>query len=143
MTDAEFKDCLKRRKITEFDRAPELAPKELMEAASDLRSSELSFKKKDYKWAIIQSYYSMFHAARALIYVRGYRERSHHCLIIALRSLFVSEGVLGVTLLESFQLAKKLRENADYYGEFSKEAAGQLIEDARGFVEVATSISEP
>lgn len=133
----EFKDCLKQRKIMEFERAPDLAPKELDEAASDLRSSEASFTDQNFKWAIIQAYYSMFHAARALIYVRGYRERSHHCLFIALRSLYVAEGLLGISLLESFQLAKKLREGADYYGEFSEAAASQLIEDAKEFFKIA------
>ena len=133
----EFKDCLKQRKITKFERAPELAPRELTEAAADLGASETSYAEQNYKWAIIQSYYSMFHAARALIYARGYRERSHHCLLIALRSLFVTEGLLDATLLESLQLAKKLRENADYYGEFSKDAASQLIEDAKIFLKIA------
>lgn len=133
----EFRECLKRRKITKFERAPEFAPRELAEASSDLRSSETSFKEQNYKWAIIQSYYSMFHAARALILVRGYRERSHHCLIISLRSLYVAEGLLDANLLESLQLAKRLRENADYYGEFSKDAAAQLIEDAKKFLEIA------
>lgn len=137
----EFKDCLKRRKIMEFERAPELATKELAEAISDLRSAEASFTDHDFKWAIIQSYYSMFHAARTLIYVRGYRERSHYCLIIALRSLYVAEGLLDVTLIESLQLAKTLRENADYYGEFSQDAADQLIEDARQFLKIAKKMT--
>lgn len=137
----EFKDCLKRRKIMEFERAPELATKELAEAISDLRSAEASFTDHDFKWTIIQSYYSMFHAARTLIYVQGYRERSHYCLIIALRSLYVAEGLLDVTLIESLQLAKTLRENADYYGEFSQDAADQLIEDARQFLKIAKKMT--
>ncbi|MHB8858652.1 MAG: hypothetical protein ACYC6Z_04095 [Thermoleophilia bacterium] len=33
--------------------------------------------------------------------------------------------------------AKKLRENADYYGEFSQDAARQLIEDAKQFLRIA------
>jgi len=133
----EFKDCLKRRKIMEFDRAPELVPKELAEAVSDLNSAKTSFKDGNFKWAIIQSYYSMFHSARALIYSRGYRERSHHCLIIALRSLFVAQGLLDAELLESLQIAKRLRETADYYGEFSRDASEQLIKDAGQFLKIA------
>lgn len=133
----EFEDCLKKRKITRFDRASELAPKELAEADSDLSSAKESFAGGNFKWAIIQSYYSMFHGARALIYSQGYRERSHHCLMIALRALFVSESAIDFALLESFQLAKKLRENADYYGEFSKAAASQLLEDAELFLKIA------
>lgn len=137
----DFKDCLKRRKITKFERAPELAPRELTEAISDLDSAKASFADDNFKWAIIQSYYSMFHAARSLIYARGYRERSHHCLIIALRSLYAAESILDVALIESLQLAKTLRENADYYGEFSQDASGQLLEDAGQFLKVAKKIA--
>lgn len=137
----EFKDCLKRHKIIRFERASELAANELAEATADLRSAKSSFSDQNFKWAIIQSYYSMFHAARKLIYVLGYRERSHYCLIVALRSLYVEEGLLDVMLLESFQLAKTLRENADYYGEFSKDAAAQLIEDAGQFLNVAKKMT--
>lgn len=137
----DFKDCLKRRKITKFERAPELAPRELTEATSDLDSAKASFADDNFKWAIIQSYYSMFHAARSLIYACGYRERSHHCLIIALRSLYAADGILDVALIESLQLAKTLRENADYYGEFSQDASGQLLEDAGQFLKVARKIA--
>lgn len=119
----EFDECLKKRKITEFERAKGLVSKELASAASDLKSAKDSFDEEDYKWATIQAYYSMFHSARALIYSKGYRERSHYCLNIAIRALFVEEGRLSVTLVEALQLGKTLRENADYYSEFSKEAA--------------------
>lgn len=133
----EFDECLKKRKITEFERAKGLVLKELGLADSDLKFANVSFKEENYKWATIQAYYSMFHSARALIYSKGYRERSHYCLNIAIRTLFVSEGKLSVTLVEALQLGKTLRENADYYGEFSKEAAEQMLENAEEFLVTA------
>jgi uncharacterized protein (UPF0332 family) len=36
----------------------------------------------------------MFHAARALVYSRGYGEKSHYCLSVALRALVIEEGRL-------------------------------------------------
>lgn len=133
----EFDDCLKRRKITEFERAVGLVSKELGLADSDLNYANVSFEEKNYKWATIQAYYCMFHAGRALIYSKGYRERSHYCLNIALRTLFVNEGKFSVTLVEALQLGKTLRKNADYYGEFSEDAASQMIENAKEFSETA------
>lgn len=137
----DFNDCLKKRKITEFDRAPSLVGKELRQAEDDLHSAEESFKKSDYKWTIIQAYYSMFHSARALIYSKGYRERSHYCLIITIRALFVQKGLLSYTLVEALQLGKTLRENADYYGEFTKESAEQMIDDAKEFLKIAWKLT--
>lgn len=138
----EFDECLKKRKITEFERATGLVSKELGSAASDLKFANDSFKDKNYKWTTIQAYYSMFHSARALIYSKGYRERSHYCLNIAIRELFVADGKLSVTLVEALQLGKSLRENADYYSEFSKEAANQMVENAQQFLDCAKNLVE-
>jgi len=60
---------------------------------------------------------------------------------VAIRALYVDEGLLSYRLIESFQLAKTLRENADYYGDFSKEAAAQVLEDAQGFLETARKLT--
>jgi len=138
----EFDDCLKRRKITEFERAKGLASKELNEAERDLESAKASFKNKSYKWATIQAYYSMFHSARALIYSKGYRERSHYCLIVGIRHLFASKGLIDTRLVEALQLGKTLRENADYYGEFSEDATKQMIENAAEFLKVSKDLTE-
>lgn len=127
----EFKECLAKGKIKKFSPAKKLAAKELKSSGDDLDTAHKSFENGNSKWATIQGYYSMFHAARALIYSKGYRERSHYCLIVALRALFVSEGLLSLSLLEAIQNARILRENADYENEFSKESARDLLDKAR------------
>ncbi len=137
----EFDDCLAKKKITKFPRAKGLVPKELSQAESDYSYAKDSFERDIFKWSTIQAYYSMFHSARALLYTKGYRERSHYCLIAAMRTLYVDEGLLSFRLIESFQLAKTLRENADYYGDFSKEAAAQVLEDALSFLETAKKLT--
>lgn len=137
----EFQNCIKRKKIIKFEKAKEFVRNELDLAESDLNYAKDSLKEENYKWATIQTYYSMFHSARALIYSKGYRERSHYCLIIAIRALFVEKGLLDHSLVEALQLGKTLRENADYYGEFSKEAATQMIEDTEEFLEVAKNLT--
>lgn len=136
----EFQDCLARKKITAFPRAKGLVSKEIKQAESDYSFAKDSFERGIYKWSIIQSYYSMFHSARALLYKQGYRERSHYCLIVAMRDLYVDKGFLSHRLVESFQLGKTLRENADYYGEFSKDAASQMLEDTNEFLETAKKL---
>ena len=82
----------------------------------------------------------MFHSARALLYSNNLRERSHFCLIEAIRVLYVNKGLLGHWLIEALQKAKRLREDADYYGEFSKENAQDLLDKAKEFLEKAQAI---
>lgn len=136
----EFEDCLKRGKIKEFSQGRSLSGKELKTAENDLRESQESYKDEKYKWATIQAYYSMFHSARALLYNRNYKEKSHYCLIIALRVLYVETRHLSVSFIEVLQRAKELRENADYYDEWSKISAQELVTKAAEFLEEAKKI---
>lgn len=102
-------------------------------ARSDLGDAKFGFGHAKYKWSTIQAYYAMYHAARALIYSMGYRERNHYCLLAALQALFVDRGTLDTDLAESFRLAMMLRQNADYRSDFSEEGARSVIDRAEQF----------
>jgi len=136
----EFKKCLESKKIVAFPTGKKLAAKELSVAKSDLSDAKAGFDTGRYKWSTIQAYYAMFHAARALIYSQGYREKSHYCLAIALRSLFVDEGAMDAKLVRDFLNAMNLREAADYEAEFSQSGAKAVIASAEKFIEKATAI---
>lgn len=82
----------------------------------------------------------MYHAARTLIYSTGYRERSHYSLFVALQALFVDRGALDADLVDSFRLAMRLRENADYRTEFSEDGALSVIHRAEQLLERAEEI---
>jgi uncharacterized protein (UPF0332 family) len=138
----EFEECKAKKRITEFPRAANLVAKELSQAAADLSTAQESVKSDNYKWATIQAYYSMFHSARALLYSKGYRERSHYCLMVAIRALYVDTGLLSYKAVEGFQLAKTLRENADYYGDFSKDSCLQILNDAKTFLGAAKKLTK-
>ncbi len=138
----EFKKCLERGKIKKFSPGKKLAKKELKLAQEDLKISLKSLSEGSYKWSIIQSYYSMFHSARALLYSKNYREKSHFCLIEAIRTLFVETGKINVYLVEAILEAKNLREAADYYGDFSELNCKKLIKKAEEFLKTAREIIE-
>jgi len=135
-----FEDCLKSEKIKKFSRGKSLAPKEIRLAEEDLRTARKSFKEENYRWCIIQIYYSMFHSARALLYFKNYREHSHYCLIQAIKELYVKAGKLEAFFLEALSEAKNLREAADYYGEYSDVNAEKLLNKAEKFIERAKEI---
>ena len=138
--DQDFNQCLENKKITAFPRGKELVNKELSMARSDLSDAKAGFDNQRYKWSTIQAYYAMFHAARALIYSRGYREKSHYCLAIAVRALFVDEGLLKAQSVRDFLNAMNLREAADYEAEFSQSGAKAVIASAERFIEKAMVI---
>lgn len=138
----DFKQCLENKKIIPFECGKNLVKKELSIGESDLLDAKAGFQEKRYKWATIQAYYAMFHAARALIYSQGYREKSHYCLSVALRALFVDEGKLEAQAARDFLNAMNLREAADYEAEFSETGAKAVIVSAEKFVEKAKNLIE-
>lgn len=135
-----FENCLKKGKIKKFSRGKSLSEKELRLAKEDLDSAEKSFDDKNYRWCIIQVYYSMFHSARSLLYFKNYREHSHYCLNHAIRELYVKEGKLDVFFIEALAEAKNLREAADYCGDYSGINAKKLLDKASKFIEKAEDI---
>ena len=135
-----FEDCLKTGKIKKFSRGKILSPKEIRLAEEDLKIAKKSFKDKNYRWCIIQIYYSMFHSARALLYFENFREHSHYCLNKAIRELYVKQGRIDVFFLEALLEAKNLREAADYYGDYNDVNTKKLLKRAERFIEKAKEI---
>ena len=133
--DYNFERCLEKKKLVKADIDKGLIEKEIVAAESDLKDSQDVLKLEKLKLATITAYYSMFHAARALIYSKGYREKSHSCLRAAIKNIFVDTNLLESSFIDDYDMAKDLRENADYKSDFSQEGAEQLIVKAEKFLD--------
>ncbi len=136
----EFRECKERKKIVPFSAGKRLIYKELRSAQEDLDDAIFGLSHGKHKWPTIQGYYSMYHTARALLFSRDYREKSHYCLYVALKALFVEPGKLEVEFVEAFYHAMILRENADYRSKFSKTGATVVLKRAEEFLQKATKI---
>ena len=129
----DFERCVKERRLIKIKPSNEMIQKELDSAEYDLERARNSLEEEDFKWASVQSYYSMFHAAKALVLKKGYREKSHFCLIIALRELYVKEEELIAEMVENLELCMSLRHEADYGLTYHQESAETAIEYAEDF----------
>ena len=130
----EFERCIKERRIIKIKPSNEMIQKELDSAEYDLERAINSLEEEDFKWAAVQSYYSMFHAAKALVLKKGYREKSHFCLVIALRELYVNEDTLNTEMVENLELCMHLRHEADYGLTYHQESAETAIKYAEEFL---------
>lgn len=137
----DFRKCIERGWLSRVDGDPQIVAKEILVARQDLSEAEASIKRGSFKWATVQAYYAMFHIARALVYQSGYREKSHRCLAIALRELYVQPGRLDEAVLAELEDARALREEADYRGSFSETAARQSMRAAQRFVGYAAQLT--
>jgi len=136
----EFQKAIEKKRILHFAQGKHQVKKELQEAESDLIEALDRFESEKYKYATITGYYSMFHSARALIYSKGYREKSHYYLLVALNSFFVDTGFLPEEITSEFHDAMVLREDADYHGSFTKEGAETVLKSAKELLTIAKTV---
>jgi len=134
----EFRQLLFERKLLKARITRQMVVKEIRATEADLKDACDSLRRSKFKWATIQAYYSMFHSARSLLYHRGYREKSHYALLVAVRELFPRE--LGTGLITRFEDGMDLRQEADYGLKFSEEGALETVEGAEEFLEKAKEI---
>ncbi len=86
--------------------------------------------------SFLLSYTSMFHAARALLFKAGYKERSHFGMIAALKDIYSKDYEIleCLNMLDTYRLA---RHAVQYSGSLSSELdAIQSIKDAKKFVKL-------
>jgi len=136
----EFEKCLKNRKIVSSPGIQVETKPEFKAAVEDLKDAKALFRQNRFKYATIAGYYSLFHSARALLYSKGYREKSHYCLRVAIAELFVKEKILDFNFLDFFDEAIGLREAADYENVFSKDGAKRVIKNAEKFLSTVKEI---
>lgn len=86
---------------------------------------------------LLLAYNSMFHSARALLFKKGMRERSHFCMIAFLKQEFRSDAevVKSINILDSYRIA---RHGVQYGGHACSELdANEAIADAEEFLKLA------
>jgi uncharacterized protein (UPF0332 family) len=126
------------RKLMSAQIGEGMITKEVEAAQTDLQEAQDSLQNNKFKWATIQDYYSMFHSARALLFSKGLREKSHYALLLAIRSLFSKE--IEGSLIRQFEDGMTLRQEADYGLKFSETGALDTINGAEKLLVKAKEI---
>lgn len=128
----DIKDCLEQGFLKKIEVDRKLIEKETNESNYDLEKAEKAFREQDFKWSIVKSYYSMFHAARAILFKLGYREKRHFAISVVLDDLN-KKGRLESKYVSDFNAAISSREDADHHYTYSKEIAQHILSIAKEF----------
>ena len=101
-----------------------------------LGESDVSIRSGAVHSAISAGYQAMFHAARAVLYVDGYREKSHYCVSRYLER-YVESGELGKEWVGFLDRVRDIRHSDHYDLNFvnTSEDAVNVNGIARSFIE--------
>jgi len=129
----DIESCLREGFLQQIKVERDLIGKELGEAKYDIGKAKRALEEGDFKWSIVKSYYSMFHAARAVLFSLGFKERRHFAIRVVLEDLNM-KGKLESKFISDFSAALGAREDADYRYTYSQETATYLLRAAGDFL---------
>jgi uncharacterized protein (UPF0332 family) len=117
----------------------------LVRAEKALRSAKLLEENGEPEDAVSRAYYAMFHAARAILFSKGMKAKTHRGTISLFGEKIVKEGVLNREFADMLRKALDLRQKSDYelYAELNEELVEEVIKNAGKFVEKIKELLEP
>lgn len=135
-----MEDCI-RKGLLKPHRFPDATiEKEMENAKRHLENSERNNEFDMMDVSIVSSYTSMFHAARALLFMEGYKERSHVCLASFLRERYPELKEYA----DVFDIYRKNRHESLYGIDYEplENDAKAGIDFAKGFIEAVRKMIE-
>ncbi len=107
-------------------------------SSENIEDAEENLRIKRYRVVAILSYTAMFHAARAILFRDGVKERSHECIPVYLKEKYPELESLA-NLLDSY---RRFRHDAIYGLDFAidEEEARASLESSKEFLETIREI---
>lgn len=135
-----LEECLRKNLIRKREIRKEEIEQQIEIAQRYLKKAKIIFESEIYDVCLLTAYISIFHSARAMLYKKGYKERSHFCLFEFIKQEFKNDGEV-LRLAEIGQQYRETRHMVQYEGNLcSIEGAEEIIKDARLFLKAAKRI---
>lgn len=132
----DFNDCIKENLLRKIPPSKDKAVQSIKKAHQWLKEAENSLSGSAFNSSILSSYMIMFHAARSILFVDGYREKSHACVARYLEEKYVKTGILDRKWVELLDHSREIRHDDQYNLSFisTREDAEHALKSARDFL---------
>ena len=128
-------ECIKRGLIRKIAASREKAKQSIEKAKELLQEANQNLENELTNSAVIVSYLSIFHAARALLFKDGFREKSHECIVRYIEEKYGGKiSQKQIELLEKFK-DERMHTQYDVSYSPSEEDAEKMAEFAAEFIE--------
>ncbi len=130
-----FEDCIRQGLLRRMPPSKDKALQSLQKAQRWLTEAQRTLESDAVSAAVLASYLVMFHAARAILFLDGFREKSHVCVARYL-DRYVKEGRLEQKWVELLDHSREMRHDDQYDLSFisTREDADQAVQSAREFL---------
>ena len=112
------------------------AEESIKTAGSWLEEAENNLKNETFRSCILSSYLAMFHSARAILFLNGFREKSHFAVARFLEDSYAKKNLLEKRWIDLLDHYRETRHNDQYSTSFivSEEEAKNALRSAKEFV---------
>ena len=132
-----FDDCVKKGLLRKIPASKDKAERSIDKAEKWLEEAKNTFKSSAFNSSVMDSYLTMFHSARAILFMDGWREKSHACVARYLEEKYVKPGKLEKKWVELLDLYRDIRHDDQYDLSFfsTQEDAEKALKSAKEFLE--------
>lgn len=108
----------------------------LLRAEKALNSAKLLFKHGQLEDAVSRAYYAMFHVARAILFSKNLKAKTHRGTISLFGEHIIKKGHLEEEYADMLRKTFDLRQKSDYelYAELDEELVEETVNNAEKFV---------
>ncbi len=105
-------------------------------------AAEALYEKSFYADAVSRVYYAMYHAARAVLFIKNVDPIKHSGVVKMFGLHYVKAGIIERTYSKSLAYIKELRENADYEAnkEFDQAECLDALKQGEKFIKMTEEI---
>ena len=130
-----YNDCMREGLLRKIPPSKDKATQSLNKAREWLKEAENSLKGDAFNSSILSSYMVMFHSARTILFLDGFREKSHACVARYLEEKYVKSGKLDNKWVELLDHIREIRHDNQYDLSFfsTREEAEKALKSANDF----------
>ena len=110
----DFQECLKKGLLRKTQPSKTKAKKSLGASLKWLEEADKNIKSDALKSCLMSAYLAVFHAARSVLFLDGYSEKSHACIARYLEEKYVRKGLLEPEWVEMLDHFRELRHTDQY-----------------------------
>lgn len=131
-----YNDCVSEGLLRKIPPSREQAFRSIERSEKWLKEAEKTFESEAFDSSVLASYMVMFHAARAILFLDGFREKSHVCVARYLEERYVKTKKLKKKWVDLLDHHREIRHNDQYDLSFfsTDEDAQQALQSASEFL---------
>lgn len=135
-----YRNCIEQGLLRRIPPSKDKALRSIEKAEKWLQEAKKTLGSKAFDSSVLASYMVMFHSARAILFLDGYREKSHSCVARYLEERYVKTGKLEKKWIQLFDHHREVRHNEQYSLTFfsTEEEVRKGLKSASGFLERMT-----